>query len=456
MKANLYSGGLAETVSRPTPVTFSFLYHWFSGNGSLGRAMALLDLPASWSNRSTVVLDGTDLFVDLQNEEAILYGATIFRYKPQPDIHSTPQLGVAPLKLLNPVFLWNTLRILGFQIFSISVPLKVVDRAKELVQTIPATVSIRDLVELDRVITEEVWPNVIAVGILSEFFNTLVQNDAEKKGILADVLSYISYSVADNDWFFTSISHQALVRKGKMSFDEFTREYGIRADKDYELTCPRWSEIPKEIRSRIDHFDAPSGSRIRPSLQLDTQMRGLVDAAIKLHILRTEARRKALVFIAALRREIVQKVGVDSFEMLTRNQILHENGDVLRGLINATASSRVPSAAHSIPHEYVREGSGVAVSRGSIQGVVQHVRASSDTLPKNCIGVFPNASPEFSLLYPKCVGIIFLVGGQTSHGAIVAREFEIPALVAGDARDLPDGALVAIDGGQGIWRVVSE
>ena len=47
-------------------------------------------------------------------------------------------------------------------------------------------------------------------------------------------------------------------------------------------------------------------------------------------------------------------------------------------------------------------------------------------------------------------GLIVERGGMLSHGAIVARDFGIPAVVLKDAtRLIPNGAVVKIDGGRG-------
>ena len=99
-------------------------------------------------------------------------------------------------------------------------------------------------------------------------------------------------------------------------------------------------------------------------------------------------------------------------------------------------------------------GKGTPVSVGTAKGVVRQLSDPNETVPSGTIGVFPNASPEFSILFPKCVGLIFARGGQTSHGAIVAREFGIPAIVEKNALAIPDGATISLHGADGTWRVV--
>jgi pyruvate,water dikinase len=54
------------------------------------------------------------------------------------------------------------------------------------------------------------------------------------------------------------------------------------------------------------------------------------------------------------------------------------------------------------------------------------------------------------------VGIIAEVGGQLSHGAIIAREYGIPAVmdVHHAMKLLKDGQLIRLDGTQGIIEIL--
>ena len=83
----------------------------------------------------------------------------------------------------------------------------------------------------------------------------------------------------------------------------------------------------------------------------------------------------------------------------------------------------------------------------------KQIKSASDVLGEAVIGIFPNASPEFATIYPKCKGMIFLKGGQTSHGAIVAREFRIPSLIDMMAEGIPDGTVVQLNGAKGEWSI---
>lgn len=65
--------------------------------------------------------------------------------------------------------------------------------------------------------------------------------------------------------------------------------------------------------------------------------------------------------------------------------------------------------------------------------------------------VCPFTSPAWTPLLARAAAVVTARGGILSHAAIVARELGIPAVTdVGSAMDLPDGALVEVDGTGGV------
>jgi pyruvate,water dikinase len=54
-------------------------------------------------------------------------------------------------------------------------------------------------------------------------------------------------------------------------------------------------------------------------------------------------------------------------------------------------------------------------------------------------------------MFPLVSGLVLEAGGQLSHGAIVAREYGVPAVlgVRGATRHIRDGQMVTVDGTTG-------
>src|SRR3989338_3761475 len=288
---NYYSGGLAELVSTPTVLTYSFFKKWFTGKGSIGKAMKILGLPYQDLDLPVLDLVDDDLVVNLSNEEKTLYKKTIFKYRKQNNIHEIPQLVVDLGKVFNPVYLFNTFGILLVQSKWIANPKNAVDTAKKMLETIPEEIQDKQINQIDELLQDTVWPVVIAVGLLSEFNSQYLAKETREN--LSDVNRYISKQLAGQDWFFRSVADQKAVQKGNMSFSVYIKKYGIRADKDYELTCPRWHEIPKTIKERIKDY---SGGNTNQEIAIDvnSNIKKIIDTSIQLQLLRSEAKRKAL------------------------------------------------------------------------------------------------------------------------------------------------------------------
>jgi phosphohistidine swiveling domain-containing protein len=97
---------------------------------------------------------------------------------------------------------------------------------------------------------------------------------------------------------------------------------------------------------------------------------------------------------------------------------------------------------------------GVAGSPGLVTGVARVIHGPEEfsRLQKNDILVAPLTNPAWTPLFAVAGAVITEVGGILSHGAIVAREYGIPAVlsVAGVMSQVSDGQTITVDGNRGI------
>lgn len=300
--------------------------------------------------------------------------------------------------------LLSILKIIKIQFSWVLKPNNCLEQATKWISEIPNTSKVKTLEEVERTLENEVLPRVIALGIYTEFFHTLT------KCTLADT---------KNDWVFKSIADQKLVQDGKMTLETYLEEYGFRADDDYELTCPRWYEIKEEIKQRIANFKQPSTKEIfiMPKNILE-------ETYIKLSVLRSEAKKKTLPYF-----------------------------DLLRKLTNANNATKAVATPKVKISKNIKKGKGRGVSKGTAMGVAKHIKNNLVKIEDNTIGIFPNASVEFGIQFPKCKGLIFQKGGMTSHGAIVAREFGIPALIDEKCMGIQEESMININGDHGEWEI---
>jgi pyruvate,water dikinase len=97
---------------------------------------------------------------------------------------------------------------------------------------------------------------------------------------------------------------------------------------------------------------------------------------------------------------------------------------------------------------------GIAGSPGVVTGITRIIKSPDEftRLKKGEILVAPITNPVWTPLFAVASGVVTEVGGILSHGAIVAREYGIPAVmsVAGVTRLLQDGQRVTVDGNKGL------
>ena len=102
---------------------------------------------------------------------------------------------------------------------------------------------------------------------------------------------------------------------------------------------------------------------------------------------------------------------------------------------------------------------GIGASNGQVKGRVCIVKSPAEfnKLEKNDILVCKYTDPEWTPLFALAAGVVVDTGGTLSHAAIVAREYNIPAVLAtGDATlKLKDGDTVLVNATEGSVTVLA-
>ena len=111
-------------------------------------------------------------------------------------------------------------------------------------------------------------------------------------------------------------------------------------------------------------------------------------------------------------------------------------------------------AAVGVAHVESHRLQGTGASPGVVTGVVRILRTPEDggRLSKGDILVARATDPGWTPLFLKAGGLVVELGGMLSHGAVVAREYGLPAVtnVQGATTQLKEGQMVTIDGRQGV------
>jgi phosphohistidine swiveling domain-containing protein len=122
-------------------------------------------------------------------------------------------------------------------------------------------------------------------------------------------------------------------------------------------------------------------------------------------------------------------------------------------VIGVGASARKPAAR---PGQRVFEG--VPCSSGRVEGVARVVETLEEAraLQRGEILVARYTNPGWTPLFNLAGGVVIEEGGLLSHGAVVAREYGIPAVlrIEGATKILRTGQRLRIDGGVGTVEIL--
>ena len=104
--------------------------------------------------------------------------------------------------------------------------------------------------------------------------------------------------------------------------------------------------------------------------------------------------------------------------------------------------------------------SGLPSSPGRVTGVARVLFSPHEgaRLQAGEILVAPSTDPGWTPLFLLAAGLVVETGGYLSHGAIVAREYGIPAVlnVPLATQRIPDGSTVLLDGAQGVVQLIQQ
>ncbi len=289
--------------------------------------------------------------------------------------------------------------------------------------------------------------------------------------------------------------------------------YGMRCIGEIDITRPRWSERPTTllpvILANIDNFEPGAGERrfelgrreaSEKEQELLARLRELPDGEQKAEeTQRTIDRLRAFVgyreypkygmisryfvYKQALLDEGERLVGAgllqDSEDIFyLRFQELHDavrTGQVDEQLIRRREEAFRGYQALTPPRVLTSDGEGVAgsyrrddvpagalvglpVSGGTVEGRARVVLDVADAdLDAGDILVTACTDPAWSPMFVTITGLVTEVGGLMTHGAVIAREYGLPAVVGVEnaTRLIRDGQRIRVHGTNGYVEVLS-
>jgi pyruvate,water dikinase len=118
-----------------------------------------------------------------------------------------------------------------------------------------------------------------------------------------------------------------------------------------------------------------------------------------------------------------------------------------------------PERFHRQESQGAAQIAGSAGSPGVVEGTARVVRtvADFDEVAEGDILVCQMTNPAWVVLFTKIAGLVTDTGGTTSHPAVLAREFGIPAVVGTSeaTRRISTGDRIRVDGTAGVVEITS-
>ena len=288
----------------------------------------------------------------------------------------------------------------------------------------------------------------------------------------------------------------------------FISRYGFRSVGEIDLGVPRWSEDPSYLLGAIANYLRLKEDAIAPDEQFRRGARA-AEATIDTLLARVHGPRRRLLrfFLSRVRalmgsrempkfvlirtvftpiRELLRPVGEelvaagkmtawDDVYFLTLAEIRDEvTGADLRELVAARRATHVREQARRyIPRVLLSDGTdaeaalisvpegalrGSPASPGTVTGPARTILSPHGAhLEPGEILVAPSTDPGWTPLFLTAGGLVMEMGGMMSHGAVVAREYGIPAVVGvpGATERIATGATITVDGSAGTVSIDS-
>jgi phosphohistidine swiveling domain-containing protein len=282
------------------------------------------------------------------------------------------------------------------------------------------------------------------------------------------------------------------------ALSRFLERYGHRADVSWDLFAPRWAEDLPRLAQMLRAMEGED-PRVRAAERSRryAESRCELDAAISDPTLKQVVPRLLDLLRSYLLLRENQRFAFEQLQWALRASLIRVGRDVVEGgaledpqwvafcswaelrraALTPEASPNLTPVARRraerlreqgaiVPPVFLRGDQPVApaqpfsdrlrgqgVSAGRASGPVRRARSLDEarSLQPGEILVAPSVDPAWTPLFLVAAGVVLEMGSRLSHGAVVAREYRVPAVVnVEDAfARLTDGQWVTVDGSRG-------
>ena len=317
----------------------------------------------------------------------------------------------------------------------------------------------------------------------------------------------------EDDAFLDELPNFAGGLEAREAFQAYLDRYGMRCVGEIDITRPRWSERPSTLLplllGNIANFDPGAGERrfergrqdaLKEEAELLARLEDLPDGEhkatetkAKIDRVRTFIGYREYPKYGMVSRYLVYKEALlKEAERLVRSRVLREPEDIfylrfeeLRQVVEAghvdnhliaerkdafrsygalTPPRVITSDGEVVLGTYGRADVpagalvGLAVSAGTVEGRARVIHDMGDAdFVEGDILVTASTDPSWTPVFVVATGLVTEVGGLMTHGAVIAREYGLPAVVGVEqaTRLIQDGQRIRINGTDGFVEILS-
>ncbi|HFJ9300346.1 MULTISPECIES: phosphoenolpyruvate synthase [unclassified Bacillus cereus group] len=325
-----------------------------------------------------------------------------------------------------------------------------------------------------------------------------------------EVIAYLQH--VENDSFLDELVQFKDGEKAREAIDAFLNKYGMRCSGEIDITKTRWSEKPTTIipmiLNNIRDFEYGASKRkfeeglqeaLKKEEELVDRLQQLPDGKQKVEETKRMIRNirnfigyreypkygminRYFIYKQALLKEAEQLVQsgviheVDDIYYLTfeelhevvrtkklNYELIHKQKNDYKLYEKLTPPRIMTSDGEIITGKYKRENlpadaiAGLPVSSGVVEGRARVILNMEEAnLEEGDILVTAFTDPGWTPLFVSIKGLVTEVGGLMTHGAVIAREYGLPAVVGVEnaTKLIKDGQRIRVHGTEGYIEVL--
>ncbi|MBA4851316.1 phosphoenolpyruvate synthase [Emticicia sp. BO119] len=326
------------------------------------------------------------------------------------------------------------------------------------------------------------------------------------------LIDYLKHTKNDN--FLDKLPDFAGGTEAKKAIEAYLDKYGMRCAGEIDITRTRWAEKPSilipAMLNNIKSFETGASKQkfeqglqeaLKKEQDLSERLKQLPDGEQKaretkqmIALVRDLAGYREYPKYAMISRYFIYKQALlKEAKKLVQAKVIHEKEDIfylsfeeLREAVSThqldytlirqrkedfknyeklTPPRVMTSDGEIITGQYKRENLpggaiiGLAVSSGIIEGRARVILNMEDAdLEENDILVTAFTDPSWTPLFVSIKGLVTEVGGLMTHGAVIAREYGLPAVVGVEnaTKLIKDGDRIRVNGTEGWVQILTQ